>query len=48
MTRALRLAPDLCVDARNSTAAQVVEEIAKLRPKGYVGWEGADGQLRLL
>ncbi|ORX39094.1 chaperonin 10-like protein [Kockovaella imperatae] len=45
MTEGLRLAPDLCIDATSLKAEEAVEEIHKLRPKGYEGWKGADATI---
>ncbi len=44
MTKSLKLAPDLCIDATKTTAAEAVKEIVRLRPKDYVGWDGVDGE----
>ena len=46
MTNGLKLAPDLCINARETTAEQAVKEIVKLRPEGYDGWDGVDGWLQ--
>ena len=44
MTRTFKLAPDLLLDATETTAEEAVQLIKQLRPKHYVGWDGADGQ----
>lgn len=44
MTRAFKLAPDLLLDATETSAEEAVELIKQLRSKDYVGWDGADGK----
>ena len=46
MTRGLSLAPHLTFDATQTTAEDAVKEIVKLRPEGYVGWDGVDGTFK--
>jgi hypothetical protein len=44
MTRKLALTADLLVDGGKTSAEESRKEIEKLKPNGYVGWEGADGE----
>ncbi|WRT69024.1 uncharacterized protein IL334_006006 [Kwoniella shivajii] len=42
LAKSLKLAPDLIIDASGTSPEEAMEDIVKLRPEGYKGWDGAD------
>ncbi|WVQ81257.1 hypothetical protein IAT38_003379 [Cryptococcus sp. DSM 104549] len=39
------LAPDLVINAKETSAEDAVKQIVQLRPEGYVGWDGIDATI---